>query len=81
MEQIERVRKRRRTTGGLVTKLLTKTEECLGQEGIDVDWRKLKQIQSDLKEKLNCLKGLDPTILDSLFDGDADDEVCTKEAE
>ena len=81
MEQIERVRKSRRTTRGLVTKLLTKTEECLGQEGVDVDWRKLKQIQSDLKEKLNCLKGLDSTILDTLFDDDADDEVCTKEAE
>ena len=81
MEQIERVRKRRRTTRGLVTKLLTKTEECLGQEEIDVDQRKLKHFQAELMDKSECLKQLDATVLDSLYDEDADDEICMKEAE
>ena len=81
MEKIELVRKRRRTTRGLVTKLLAKIEHCLEQERAEVDRRKLKQFQSDLTEKAECLKQLDATILDSLFDGDTDDETCAKEAE
>ena len=56
MEEIERVRKRRRTTRGLVTKLLAKIEHCLEQERAEVDRRKLKQFQADLTEKAECLK-------------------------
>ena len=66
MEEIERVRKRRRTTHGLVTKLFAKIEHCLEQERAEVDGRNLKQFQADLTEKEECLKQLDATILDSM---------------
>ena len=75
MEEIERVRKRRGTARGLVTKLLAKIQHCLEQERAEVDQRKLKQFQADLKEKAESLKHFDYTILDSLFDGDTDDDT------
>ncbi|XP_065053577.1 uncharacterized protein LOC135682559 isoform X2 [Rhopilema esculentum] len=80
MENVERARKKRRTTRGLVTKLLTKIEESLEQDRIEIDCRKLKQFQADLKEKAECLKEIDGTILDGLIDVDADDDTCENEA-
>ena len=41
----------------------------------------LKQFQADLKEKSKYLQQLGATVLDSLFDGDGDDERCMKEDE
>ena len=52
-----------------------------GQEEIDVDQRRLKHFQDELMDKSECLKQLDATVLDSLYDEDADDEICMKEAE
>ena len=80
MENVERARKKRRTTRGLVTKLLTKIEDSLEQDRIEIDCRKLKQFQADLKEKAECLKEIDGTILDGLIDVDADDDTCENEA-
>ena len=81
MSSIERVRKRRGTTRGLTTKVVTKTEAALGEDRSNIDHRKLKQIKTDLEEKSGYLKELDAKILDSLYDENADSEACEKEAE
>ena len=79
MEHVDRLKKKRRTTRGLVTKQINRIEECLTNEDSDV--RRLKQYQTDLSEKLVNLKELDEQILEGLLDNDEDDEVRDKEAE
>ena len=80
-QEMDCSRKKRRTTRGLVTKLLTKVKESLEEETEAVDQRKLRQFEIDLKEKAECLKELDETVLNNLFDTDADEETCGNEAE
>ena len=79
MEHVDRLKKKRRTTRGLVTKQINRIKECLTNEDSDV--RRLKQYQTDLSEKLVNLKELDEQILEGLLDNDEDDEVRDKEAE
>ena len=79
-EDLSRMRKRRRTIRGLVTKLFTKIDEAL--EDVDGgDLRKFKQFEIDLKEKQGKLKELDENILESLYDAEENDETCDEEAE
>ena len=77
-EELDLLKKRRRTVRGLVTKLLTKIEEALEEE--DIDSRKLQQLAIDLKEKRDKLKQLDENILERMYDADEIDEACNEEA-
>jgi len=60
MEQltVDRGKKLRRTSRGLVTKLLHKVSDHLKQEPDVIDRRKLRQFLADLKEKSMELKEL-----------------------
>ena len=83
MEQlaVDRAKKLRRTTRGLVTKLVHKVSDCLKEEPDAIDRRQLRQFLADLKEKSTELKELDNVVLDDYFDTDADEDTCDKEAE
>ena len=79
MEQVDRLKKKRRTTRGIVSKQIKWIEEFLGTKENDV--RRLKQYQTDLNDKLGNLKELDEQILEGLLDNNVDDEGREKEAE
>ena len=79
MEHVDRLKKKRRTTRGIVSKQIKRIEEFLGTKENDV--RRLKQYQTDLNDKLGNLKELDEQILEGLLDNDVDDEGREKEAE
>ena len=79
MEHIDRLKKKRRTTRGIVSKQIKRIEEFLGTKENDV--RRLKQYQTDLNDKLGNLKEVDEQILEGLLDNNVDDDGREKEAE
>ena len=83
MEQltVDRGKKLRRTSRGLVMKLLHKVLDHLKHEPDIIDSRKLRQFLADLKENSMEMKELDKSILDNYFDTDADEDTCDNEAE
>eukprot|EP00794_Sanderia_malayensis_P005770 gene5770-biopygen4684 len=81
MDQVEKTKRKRTTTRGLVTKLIKEVEELLDEENTNIDSRKLTMYQGYLEDKSRCLKKYDEVILDSLFDEDADEEICANKAE
>ena len=57
MEQLEKVKKKRRTHRGTTTRLLNKVESLVKED--NVDRIKLKQCSIDLSEKQKILKEID----------------------
>lgn len=78
MENLEKAKKKRKSHRGTTTKLLNKLDDALKEE--TVNKQRLRQIQTDLKEKAFCLKGLDEEIFELMIEHSEDDE-CDKEAE
>ena len=70
MEQmdVDRAKKLRRTTRGLVTKLVHKVSNHLKEEPDTIDRRKLRQFLADLKQ-------FNKVVLDNYFDTDADEDT------
>ena len=79
MEQLEKVKKKRRTHRGTATRLLNKVESLVKED--NVDRIKLKQCSIDLSEKQKILKEIDATIIEMMIENDYKEEDCDKEAE
>ena len=78
MENLEKAKKKRKSHRGAATKLLNKLDDAL--KGEDVNELRLRQIQTDLKEKAQCLKALDEEIFDLMIEHSTNED-CDKEAE
>ena len=80
MEQLEKARKQGKPHRGVLTKLLNNIEETLMSEPEDIDTRKLKQLQFDLKDKFETVKDLDKGILELIVENEVENEECIREA-
>ena len=79
MEAVERLRKKRKPIQGVTTKLLNKIDDALKKDPNQIDERKLKQYETNLKDNFKILKQLDKEIFDGLLETDAEDDACEKE--
>ena len=78
MENLEKAKKKRKSHRGTTTKLLNKLDDTLKEENLNE--LRLRQIQTDLKEKAQCLKELDEQIFDLMIENSSEDD-CDKEAD
>ena len=78
MEQLEKVKRKRRAHRGTAARLLNKVESLVKED--NVDRIKLKQCSIDLSEKQKILKEIDATIIEMMIENDYKDEDCDKEA-
>ena len=78
MENLDKAKKKRKSHRGTTTKLLNKLDDALKEE--NVNELRLRQIQTDLKEKAECLKELDEQIFDLMIELLSEDD-CDKEAD
>ena len=80
MEDLDKRKKTRKYHRGVTTRLLNKIQAELEKEPDDVDHRRLRLFETDLKQKATTLKSLDEEIFALTIDH-GDDEACEKEAE
>ena len=80
MEDLEKRKKTRKYHRGVTTRLLNKIQAELEKEPDDVDHRRLRLLETDLKQKATTLKSLDEEIFALAIDH-GDHEACEKEAE
>ena len=79
MEEVEKLRKKRKPFRGVITKLMNKIDEALKEDRSQVDERKLQQYKVNLNNTFETLKELDEEIFEGLVENDADDDICEKE--
>ena len=81
MEDVENLKKKRKSHRGTTTKLLNKISGYLDAEADDRDRLKLKQCLIDLKGKENTIKELDDRILNLMIEnGDEEEDKEATEA-
>ena len=78
VEDLARLKKRRGTTRGQVTRSLRKVKEALDDSSADK--RKLRQLEIRLNVHKEELKSLDNEILERMYDLDETEEACNEEA-
>ena len=78
VEDLARLRKRRGTTRGQVTRSLRKVKDALDDSS--TDQIKLRQLETSLNEHKAELKSLDNEILEKMYDLDETEEACNEEA-
>ena len=78
VEDLARLKKRRGTTRGQVTRSLRKVKEALDDSSADT--RKLRQLEMRLNVHKEELKSLDNEILEKMYDLDEKEEACNEEA-
>ena len=79
MEAVEKLRKKRKPIRGVITKLMNKADNALKENLDQIDERKLKHYETNLKDSFELLRQLDNDIFEGLVDNNADDDVCEKE--
>ena len=79
MEDVEKLRKKRKPIRGVITKFLNKVDDAWKEDPKQIDERKLKQYEKNLKDNFELLKQLDKDIFEGLVENDAEDDVCEKE--
>ena len=80
MEDIDNLKKKRKTYRGTTTRLLNKINENLEKETDDRDRLKLKQCMIDMQGKEKIIKELDDKILDLMIQNGVEDDDCEREA-
>ena len=81
MDEIERLRKKRKISRAVVTKFINKVKAALEEHAKTADERKLKQLECNLQDNYKSLSVLDQEIMDTMIANDVDAEECIKEAE
>ena len=79
--EVEKLKRKRKTTRGIVTKLLNKIADVEKNDPEAIDARLLRQWMLSLDENVEVLKKLDSEILEQMIEHDADERDVEKEAE
>eukprot|EP00112_Aurelia_sp_Birch-Aquarium-sp1_P012191 Seg2562.3 transcript_id=Seg2562.3/GoldUCD/mRNA.D3Y31 product="hypothetical protein" protein_id=Seg2562.3/GoldUCD/D3Y31 len=77
MENLDKAKKKQRSHHGTTTNLLNKLNDALKEEDANA---RLRQIQTDLKEKAQVLKELDEKIFDLMIEYSSEED-CDKETD
>jgi len=78
---LEKLKKKRGTARGIVTKLINKIADAERNNPNDIEARQIRQWMLSLEENVEALKTLDSEIMDQMIEKDADDREVEKEAE
>ena len=78
---LEKLKKKRGTARGIVTRLLNKIADAERNNPNDIEARQIRQWMLSLEENAEALKILDSEIMDQMIGKDADDKEVEKEAE
>jgi len=78
---LEKLKKKRGTARGIVTKLINKIADAEWNNPSDIEARQIRQWMLSLEENVEALKTLDSEIMDQMIEKDADDREVEKEAE
>jgi len=78
---LEKLKKKRGTARGIVTKLINKIADAERNNPNDIESRQIRQWMLSLEENVEALKTLDSEIMDQMIEKDADDREVEKEAE